>query len=113
MSASFKIGDEWFTGSNGSIEAYVEAMAAIAAKRFGPDDPLAAFLRDERDGFWSGKLVPLDEWLRDATARSRFLELLDAATEQLLRENTFSQIGLQWVASVVSKLRERIARGDV
>jgi hypothetical protein len=112
MSASFRVFGEMFTGTNGAVEAYVEAMAALAAERFGSDDPLAAFLRDERDGFWSGKLVVLDDWLRDTADRDRFLALLDGATERLLREGTFSQYGVQWVASVVSKLRERIVGGD-
>jgi len=35
--------------------------------------------------------------------------LLDAATEQLLREEAFTDSGREWVASVVAALRARIA----
>jgi hypothetical protein len=111
MSAGFKVAGEEFLGTNGAVEAYVEALAALAGDHFGLDDPLTAFLRDERDGFFLGKVVLLDERLQDDTARSRFLLILDAATEQLLREGTWSQYGQQWVSEVVSRLRDRIAGG--
>lgn len=111
MSAGFKVADEVFWGTNGAVEAYVEALAAQAAARFGPHDPLATFFRDERDGFSSGKIVFLDEWLKDAAARTRFLELLVTATEQLLREGAFTEYGREWVATVVAQLQARVA-GD-
>jgi hypothetical protein len=41
----------------------------------------------------------------------RYLGLLDAATEQLLREEAFADYGREWVASVVAVLRARIAAG--
>ena len=109
MSAGFKVASEVFWGTNGAVEAYVEALAEHAATRFSPADPLAVFLRDERDAFSMGKVVYLDEWLADAASRARFVQLLDAATEELLRGDTFSEYGREWVASVVGKLRSRIA----
>jgi hypothetical protein len=111
MSAGFKVAGEVFWGTNGAVEAYIEAMAELAAERFGPNDPLATFLRDERDSFSMGKIVFLDEWLRDAADRDRLLELFEVATERLLRDGTFTQIGQQWVSDVVSELRKRIAGG--
>jgi hypothetical protein len=57
--------------------------------------------------------VFLDEWLRDTAARDRFLMLLAAATEQLLRDGVFTQSGQQWVSEVMGELRERIVGGDV
>jgi hypothetical protein len=111
MSAGFKIKGEVFWGTNGAVEAYVEALAAQAAARFGPDDPLAAFLRDEREVFYSGKIVFLDEWLGDADARRRFLEILDAASEQLIKEGAFTDYGREWMNSEITRLRVRIAAG--
>ncbi len=78
----------------------------------GPDAPLAVFFQDERDGFYGGKIVFLDEWLADAASRGCFLELLDAATEQLLREGAFTEYGREWVVSVVAALRARVAGGS-
>ena len=109
MSAGFSVGDEVYWGTNGAVEAYVDALAAQAANRFGPDAPLAAFFRHERDEFFMGKVVFLEGWLADGPGRERFLGLLDAATEQLLREDAISEYGREWIASVVAKLRARIA----
>ena len=111
MSAGFKVGDEVFWGTNGAVEAYLEEMAVEAASRFGPDDPLAAFLKDECDCFAMGRIAFLDEWLADAASRGRFLELLDAATAELLEKGTFTDYGREWVATVVRDLRARIASG--
>ena len=110
MSAGFSVGNEVYWGTNGAVEAYVEVFAAQAAARLGADAPLAAFFRDERDGFFNGKVVDLDEWLADCVSRERFLKLLDAATEQLLREDMLTEYGREWVASVVAKLRAQVAR---
>ena len=109
MSAGFSVGEEVFWGTNGAVEAYVEALAAQAAARLGPDAPLAVFFRGERDGFFMGKVVFLDTWLADGPSRERFLGLLDAATEQLLREDAFSEYGRKWVATVIARLRGRVA----
>jgi hypothetical protein len=108
MSAGFRIAGEVFWGTNGAVEAYVEVMAAEAANRFGPDDPLAAFLRNERNEFWGGKIISLDARLTDAGASARFLAVLEAATEHLLRVGAFTEYGREWVSSVIGQLRERI-----
>src|ERR1700730_7253856 len=83
MSAGFKVADEVFWGTNGAVEAYAEALAAQATARLGPNDPLSVYFQEERDGFYGGKILFLDEWLADDAGRERFLGLLDAATEQL------------------------------
>ncbi|MBY0230875.1 MAG: hypothetical protein K2W96_16440 [Gemmataceae bacterium] len=106
MSAGFEVGGEVSWGTNGAVEAYLEAMAEEAAARSGPADPLAAFLREEREAFSMGKVVFLDDWLGDAAARARFVELLDAATNRL--RDGFTDYGREWMATVVRDLRERI-----
>jgi hypothetical protein len=108
MSAGFKVKDEVFWGTNGAVEAYVETMASLAIARFGPHDPFAAYLAEQRDSFSTGRVLFLDEWLADEAGRERFAALLDAATERLLREGLFSEYGREWVASVVVALRARI-----
>jgi hypothetical protein len=111
MSAAFKVGGEVFWGTNGAIEAYAEALAAQAAARLGPDHPLAVHFREEREGFYGGKFLFLDEWLTDAVGRKQFLGLLDTATEQLLRDGAFTEYGREWVASVVAAVRAKIVAG--
>ena len=109
MSAGFKIADDVFWGTNGAVEAYAEALAAQAVARLGKDAPLARFFQDERDGFYSGKILFLDPWLTDSDEREQLVGLLDTATEQLLREEAFTEYGREWVASVVASLRARVA----
>lgn len=109
MSAGFSVTDEVFWGTNGAVEALVDALAAQATARFGPDDQLAAFFRTEREEFFMGKVVSLQEWLGDRAGRERFMEVLDAATEQLLREGEFTEYGREWVAAVVAGLRAKLA----
>ena len=111
MSAGFKFAGEVFWGTNGAVEAYVEALAALAADRFGPDAPLAAFFRVQRDSFTAGRVLYLDEWLADAEGRAQFLALLDAATKQLLNAGEFTEYGREWVMTVMGALRTRIAGG--
>jgi hypothetical protein len=111
MSAGFRVAGEVFWGTNGAVETYIEALAAQAAARLGPDDPLAAFFRDEREAFSAGRVVSIDGWLGEAAGRGRFLDILDAATDQLLGDGAFTEYGREWVASVVAQLRARIA-GD-
>jgi hypothetical protein len=111
MSAGFEVAGEVFWGTNGAVEAYVEAMAADAAARFGSAVPLAAYLAEQRDSFSAGRVLFLDEWLTDAAGRERFLAVLDTATERLLQGDTFSEYGREWVASVVASLRIRVAAG--
>jgi hypothetical protein len=112
MSAGFKVADDIFWGTNGAVEAYLEALAAQAVGRFGPGDPLATFFQDERDGFFTGKVLFLDKWLEDSAGRRRFVEILDAATDQLLREEAFTEYGREGVATVVARLRARVAAGS-
>ncbi len=107
MSAGFKVAGKVFWGTNGAVEAYLEALAAQAAARLGPDDRLADFLRDERAGFFSGKVVLLDECVADVAGRERLLALLDAATDQLYPE--FTGYGREWMQTVVAALRARVA----
>ncbi len=109
MSAGFNVADEVFWGTNGAVECYVEALAAQAAARFGPNDALATFFQEEREGFFTGKVVFLDELLGDAAVRVKFLEVLDAATEQLIQEGAFTDYGRDWVGAVVARLRAKIA----
>jgi hypothetical protein len=94
-------------GTNGAVEAYLEALAAQAAARFGGDDLLAGLLREERDGFFSGKVVRLDECVADVAGRERFLAALDAATDQLYAE--FTKYGRERMQTVVAALRARVA----
>lgn len=112
MSAGFKIRDEVLWGTNGAVEAYVEALATQAAERFGPDDPLVAFFQGEREGFFMGQVVLLDALLVDETGRARLQEILSTAAEQLVREGGFSEYGREWVVSVTAELRAKIAKND-
>lgn len=111
MSAGFKVVDEVFWGTNGAVEAYVEALATEAAERFGADSPLAIFFKEEQENFFTGAVVVLDSLLEDVTERQCFVDVLDAATARLLRGDTFTDHGRKWVASVIPVLRGRVATG--
>lgn len=111
MSAGFKVADEMFWGSNGAVEAYVEALAGRAAAQFGPGDPLAVYLAEQRDSFSTGRVLYLDPLIADPIGRERFVTVLDAATDQLLRQGAFTAFGREWGASVVVGLRARIVAG--
>ncbi len=87
-------------------------MADEAAVRFGPDAPLSVFLQDERNMFSMGRIIFLDEELTDAVRRRQFLEVLDVASEQFLREDMFSPSGCEWIRIVIAQLRARIASAD-
>jgi hypothetical protein len=105
MSAGFRVAGEVFWGTNGQVESCIDAMAADAQARFGADDPLAVYLAEQRDSFSTGRVLFLDRWLADAAGRERFLTVLDAATERLLRGDVFVDYGREWVASVVAPFR--------
>jgi hypothetical protein len=111
MSAGFRVGGEVFWGTNGAVEAYLEALADLAAARFGPDSPFAAFLREERDVFHAGRVVPLDWCLAAPAGRALLAGLLDGATDRLLREGLLTGYGREWVGTVVAALRARVAEG--
>jgi hypothetical protein len=109
MSAGFAVGEEVFWGSNGAVEAYVDCLTALAADRLGPDAPLAAFFREQQEGCFPGRVVFLDDVLAAPDGRRQFVDLLDAATERLLRDGAFTEYGQAWVSSVVAALRARVA----
>ncbi len=108
MSAGFKVDGEVFWGTNGAVEAYVEAMEDVACKLFGPDDLLARFFRDELEVFFLGKVVCLDQCLETRDSPTRLLQLLDGATRQLLVGNTFTEYGRAWVDTEIAQLRAKL-----
>jgi hypothetical protein len=112
MSAGFDLDGEVYWGTNGAVEAYLGALARIAADRFGPDDALAAALRRHREGFFTGMVVDLDESLGRPGDRRRFASLLDAATAELLRGDAFSDLGRTWATTRIGAMRDRLAATD-
>ena len=112
MSSGFKFAGQVDWGSNGAIETYVETLAQLAADRFGPDDRLATALREERKFFYTGKVVFLHEILTGPVDRLRFAGLLDAATDEILRDQTFTDYGCRWIDVTIRRLRDRIAAAD-
>ncbi|WP_148594917.1 hypothetical protein [Aquisphaera giovannonii] len=112
VSAGFDFAGQDYWGINCAVEAYLETLARIAAERLGPGDPMAIALSDESDGFFTGKVVFVDDILHRPGDRQRFVPLLDAATDQLLREDVFTDYGRRWVATIVQSLRDRLAAPD-
>lgn len=112
MSAGFKVDGEVFWGTNGAVEAYVEAMGAIALELFGADDPMTAFFRDELEGIFPGRVVVLNECLDTRGKRTRLLRVLDDATHRILSSDTFTEHGRDWVATVVAELRSKLVQLD-
>ena len=116
MSAGFDFAGQVTWGTNGAIELYLETLAEQASARFGRDDAFATCFRDEREMFAMGQVVRLDSLLAPPGAVTRFLEILDASTAQLLGGDALSDYGRRWVETEIADLRRRIesaAVGDV
>lgn len=111
MSAGFKFGGVVFWGTNGAIEALLEALVGQAERQLGTVDALATFLRDERDGFYTGNVVYLDELLGNPVARQQFLSLLDDASRELIRTGTLTEYGSAWLSTEIAGLRDHIHCG--
>lgn len=109
MSAGFKLDDTVFWGSNGAIEAYLEALAEQATLHLGRLHPVARHFRSERECFFTGAVVDLAPIAEDIAARARLLELFDLATDPLLGTGTFSEAGRLWVRDVIGDLRRRLS----
>lgn len=109
MSAGFKFRGEICWGSNGSIEVYLEALQHQATIRFGASDLLTEFFRSQREGSFMGMVVFLDDVLTDAETCDRFLSVLDAATDRLLSEEVFTELGRNWISSTLGPFRQRIS----
>jgi hypothetical protein len=90
--------------------ASLESLSQVAADRLGPEDRLAAAFREERDGFYTGAVIDLDEILIGPGDRGRFVTLLDEATDRLVREQVFTEYGREWVATEIRALRDRLAK---
>lgn len=112
MSAGLKFADVVFWGTNGAVEALLEALVAQAESQFSSNDRLTTFLRDERTGFYSGKVVYLDDLLGNPVARQQFLSLLDDASRELIRAGTLTEYGSAWLATEIAGLRAHIRRDD-
>jgi hypothetical protein len=112
MPAGFNINGKTFYGSNVAIESYIEAIAKHAQARFGAEDEVAVFFRDAKRGYFTGMIVFLDPVLRDAASRARFIELLDAATEDLSRQNMWTERGKAWVSTRIPEFRQQLASSE-
>jgi hypothetical protein len=110
MSAGFKLDGVVYWGTNGAVEAYLEAMEPAARRLFGADDPLVEFLREQREEFFMGQVVFLDQHLEAPGGASRLLRLFDAATADLLESGTFTEYGRTWVTTVVVDLRAKLVQ---
>ena len=109
MSSGFRIEGEVFWGTNGAVEALVDAIAEVARRRFGPADSLANFFYRDSGDLFMGRIVDLDEAVIDIASRAHFLHLFDTATEQLLQSDIFSEYGRAWLSSTMRDLRDRVA----
>jgi hypothetical protein len=113
VSAAFHFDGEAFWGTNGSVEAYLESLRDSAERTYGPSDPVAVFFRNARDGFFGGNVVYLDECLVDEGACRRFVRILDEATAELLGNNAFTDLGRNWVATVIAELRQKVVEASL
>jgi len=109
MSAGFHFQGETTWGTNGAIEVYLGTLAAQALRRYGPEDRLTVFFENERQSFYGGFVVFLDELLVDRPVRLRFLEILDAATTAILDSDQFTEYGREWAGVAVRRLRAQIS----
>jgi hypothetical protein len=108
MSAGFNFRGETYWGTNGAIEISLEALIHESSTRFGTTAPMTRFLVENRESFNMGKVVFLDELLPDVDRCQRFLQVFEAATEQLEHDDVFTDYGRSWVKEFSSLLRQRI-----
>ena len=73
MSAGFDFRGETYWGSNGTIEIYLEVLTDECEACFGIEHPMRTFFHQEREGFFMGKVVFLDELLLNADSCKRFV----------------------------------------
>ncbi len=106
MSAGLSIDDTTVWDTNGAVKALVGAMHREAAERLGSDAPLTVFLKSEHDAFFIGKVVFLDDWVKDAEGRRELLEVMDSGVEQLLKQNTFNDYGRDWISQMLIDLQK-------
>ena len=109
MSSGFRIAGEVFWGTNGAVEAFVDAIAEVAKRQYGPADSLANFFYRDSDDLFTGRIVDLDDALLDTASREHFLQVFDAATEQLLQSDILTESGKKWLSSTMSDLRNNVA----
>ena len=112
MGAGFRFAGRVHWGTNGAIETYLESSSRVAGDRLGPDDRLAAAFREERDGVQMGEVIDLDGILTEPGDPGQFVQLLDQATDRLLREQVLTEYGREWVATEIRALRDRLAEAD-
>ena len=113
MSAGFDVNGETFWGTNGAVETYVELLSVCASGKLGKEHPISRFFKEERDGFFTGKVVFLDSLLKDSDNRSLLVTLLDDATRQIREEGIFTAYGYEWIDTVVVNLRKQLASTGV
>lgn len=111
MSAGFNFRGETYWGTNGAIEIYLEALTDESKARFGMANPMMTFFHQEREEFFMGKIVFLDALLPDADSCQRFIQVFDAATDQIMRTDVFSEYGRLWIKETLGLLRQRIVEG--
>lgn len=112
MSAGLSINENTVWGTDGAVEALVDAMHREAAEWLGYDAPLTVFLRNEHETFYMGKVVFLDDWFKDMTSRLELLEVVNAGAEQLVEQGTFSGYGREWISQMVEELQMALSPPD-
>jgi hypothetical protein len=108
MSAGFQFAGELFPATPAAVELFTDCLGAAAA-RYGPANRIFRAFRPMPGQGCPGPLVILDPLLVSATSRESFVELMDAAAAQLLRDEALPGQIRDWLGSVVPRLRERIA----
>ena len=112
MSAGLSIRDTVVWGTNGALETLISEMRTEAAERLGNDAPLTVFLANESAAFFMGKVVFLDDWVKDAENRQKLLEILNAGSERLLKRNTLSDYGKDWLLQMLGELRTTLSQSN-
>lgn len=112
MSAALKLKGELFWGTNGLVEACLEAFADSAEPGIREDDAIAAWCRQERERFFPGAVVALDPLVETGAIRNR-LALVVARSEELLKRNGgLSDAGVAWVMRELPRLASLITKDE-
>jgi hypothetical protein len=84
-------------GTNGMIEACLDAFEKIACERYGISDEIVSWCRSQRTAFFPGAVVEMDSLVQTDDARRRILSVVLKSFATLKKDFSLTDVGKAWV----------------